>query len=157
MYPGGLVQALRRDLLNIYDRAGREVRYTDDRGKERAYWPRRYNQALKRAIRAERTVMFAEELVSTGEPSRGFFILQDAGRLDLTVEALIADESRPYHGILTATAVAAAQARLNEHAGVTSVPARPATSGQTLDVSPGSTFYLRVTVGDGGELKVAVL
>jgi hypothetical protein len=160
-FPAELVEALTLDLLAVYDRAGREVRYVDKHGKDRAYWPRRYKQALNRAIANKAVVAFAESLARAGEPSRGFFLLKDGDRLDLTVEAVIADTSKPYHELFSPEAVGVAAARVREHAAGGLVPAlRPPTEAKanvkTLDMSPGATFYLRVTVGDGGELQVSL-
>jgi hypothetical protein len=113
-----LLQLLTQALLNIYARAGREVTYLTDAGERRPYWANRYLQALKRAIREgtlEALIKFVDDLVTREEPSRGFFYLKDAGRLDLSVEALVLDKSQPFHHLFSEEAVEASRARLDEH------------------------------------------
>jgi hypothetical protein len=102
------------DLLALYSTAGREVKYMNDRGEIKPYWPHRYLQAVRRAIEREEVVEFVERLVTRGDASRGFGYLEDAGRLDLTVEALVVDESRSYHRLFAKQAVEASAARLEE-------------------------------------------
>jgi hypothetical protein len=114
-------QSLADDLFAIYSRAGREVTYVTESGERRPYWANRYMQALKRAVDAaangdERAILdFVERLVTQPEPSRGFFYLQAANRLDLSVEAHVADASRPYHGLFSAEAIDFARNRLAEY------------------------------------------
>jgi hypothetical protein len=113
-----LLHLLTQALLNIYARAGREVTYLTDAGERRPYWANRYLQALKRAIREgtlEALVTFIDDLVTREEPSRGFFYLKEADRLDLSVEALVLDESQPFHDLFSEEAVEASRSRLNEH------------------------------------------
>jgi len=104
-------------LFGIYSRAGAEVTYVTDRGERRPYWANRYLQALKRAVAEgdEAVLAFVERLVQQPEPSRGFFYLKDAGRLDLSVEALVVDPTREFHKLFSAETVAVAQTRLREH------------------------------------------
>jgi hypothetical protein len=111
------LDTLADDLLGIYARSGREVTYVSDRGETRPYWPNRFLQALKRAIaEGDSAVLdFTVRLVAQPEPSRGFEYLRLAGRLDISVEALVADPSRPYHHRFPPAAVSAARARLSEH------------------------------------------
>lgn len=112
------IDQLTQDLFWIYQTAGREVTYIDKHGNRRAYWPNRYLQAVKRAVEQDEVVAFVERLVSRDDATRGFGYLQDAGRLDLTVEALVADETKPYHHLFTENAVVAAKARLLEASGL---------------------------------------
>lgn len=115
------MRSLIDDLLAIYTRAGHEVTYTTERGETRRYWANRYMQALKRALDHEShgnsnaVVDFVEGLVTRPEPSRGFFYLRDADRLDLSVEAHVADPSKPYQGLFSREALDAARARLAEY------------------------------------------
>lgn len=155
---------LTEDLFNIYATAGREVTYTTDRGEERPYWANRYRQALQRAVEADEVVEFVERLVMQGEPSRGFFYLKDAGRLDLTVEALVVDESKPYHSMFSREAINAAREQLDEHGftvapstggGASLPPSSPTIAAGQLP--PGSTFDLRVTVRSDGTLSLALI
>jgi hypothetical protein len=112
-----LINLLIEALFAIYSRAGAEVTYITDRGERRPYWANRYLQALKRAVieGPEGVVAFVERLINQPEPSRGFFYLKEAGRLDLSVEALVADASQPFHHLFSPDAVAVAEARLREH------------------------------------------
>jgi hypothetical protein len=111
------LDALKVDLFDIYDGAGRNVTYTAESGKVRPYWPNRYLQALKRAIDVgdAEVIAFVTRLVLSDEPSRGFGYLADADRLDLTVEALVADPSKPYHHLFAADTIQAAVDRLAEY------------------------------------------
>src|SRR5918911_200334 len=99
------MQLLVHALFAIYFRAGREVKYVTESGERRSYWANRYMQALKRAVEQEASgdqraiVDFVERLVMQPEPSRGFHYLRGANRLDLSVEAHVADASQPYHGL----------------------------------------------------------
>lgn len=102
------------DLRAIYYTAGREVTYVTDKGEIKHYWPKRYWQALKKATDADEVVEFVERIVTREDAARGFGYLEDAGRLDLTVEFLVADETKPYHSLFSAEAVARARERLAE-------------------------------------------
>jgi hypothetical protein len=113
-----LLQKLIADLLAIYTLAGQEVTYVTDKGERRKYWPHRYLQAVRRAIDKNEVLEFVERLVTRGESTRGFGYLQDAGRLDLTVEALVVDEEKPYHHLFSKEAIEASAARLAEAKGV---------------------------------------
>jgi hypothetical protein len=112
-----VVKLLIDALLGIYSRAGAEVTYITERGERRPYWANRYLQAVKRAIAEgdDAVIAFVERLVNQPEPSRGFFYLKDAGRLDLSVEALVVDTSRPFHQLFSGAAVAISEERLREH------------------------------------------
>src|SRR5215218_8243738 len=79
-------------LFKLYSDAGTEVTYVTDDGRTLAYWPKRYLQALRRAVDEDNVIGFVEGLV-TRDASRGFGYLADAGRLDLTVEAVIVSGS----------------------------------------------------------------
>jgi hypothetical protein len=115
------MQVLADDLFAIYSRAGREVTYVTESGDRRPYWANRYMQALKRAVDEEANgtesavIDFVERLVMQPEPSRGFFYLQAAKRLDLTVEAHVIDALRPYHSLFSAQAVDASRKRLADY------------------------------------------
>src|SRR3954454_15180222 len=111
------IDALKQDLFGIYYGAGRNVTYTAESGKLRAYWPNRYLQALKRAVEVgdAEVVAYVTRMVLSDEPSRGFGYLADSNRLDLTVEALVADSSKPYHHLFDPETVQAAIDRLADH------------------------------------------
>jgi len=160
-----LLQLLTQALLNIYARAGREVTYVTDAGERRPYWANRYLQALKRAIREgtlEALVKFVEDLVTRDEPSRGFFYLKDAGHLDLSVEALVLDESQPFHELFSAEAVEASRVRLEEH-GYESIGSAEGAVAPERDEdnrpSPSSPLELdlKLTVGTDGLVTLRVV
>ena len=164
---------LENDLFSVYHRAGAEVLYETDRGETRRYYAKRYLQALKRALASEDLVGFVERLMRTPQPSRGFFILRAALRLDLSVEALVVDTRKRYHGLFDHELVEIAGQRLVTHGyhpetGETSstpaiVPAGQVPAGVTagdLELSalvPGASFDVRVSVGEEGALSFQLL
>lgn len=83
------IDELTEALFAIYSRAGAEVKYTTDDGRVRPYWANRYRQALQRSVEEGDVVGFVARLVTREDASRGFGYLQEAGRLDLTVEAVV--------------------------------------------------------------------
>jgi hypothetical protein len=111
------IRELEDRLFQIYHRAGREVTYVTASGDRRKYWPKRYLQALRRAVDEgdDALIAFVGRLVTTNAPSRGFGYLFDQDRLDLTVEAVVADERPPYHRLFDSDVVDAARRRLAEH------------------------------------------
>lgn len=111
-HPRDLLDLLIAHLLAIYTSAGQEVTYQDKQGKVRPYWPNRYLQAVRRAIAEDEVVEFVERIVTRDGATRGFGYLQDANRLDLTVEALVADDTQPYHSLFSPEAVEQARSRL---------------------------------------------
>jgi hypothetical protein len=115
MTPSPAEQALYQDLLSVYARAGAEVVYETDKGETKSYWPKRFLQAVKRAEKNDDLIPFASRLVTEQEPSRGFFILKKAGRLDLTVEALLCDHSKPYRAEFDFDVLERARQRLAAH------------------------------------------
>jgi hypothetical protein len=164
---------LENDLFSVYHRAGAEVLYETDRGETRRYYAKRYLQALKRAVANDDLVGFVDRLMRTSQPSRGFYILRAALRLDLSVEALVVERRKPYHGLFDPEIVEIARGRLVAHGydpdtGETSstpaiVPAGQLPVGITsgdLELSalaPGASFDLRVTVGEDGTLSLQLL
>lgn len=160
MTPYEAEQALYQDLLSIYARAGAEVTYETDRGETRPYWAKRFLQAVKRAQKSGELFEFVARLLQQDEPSRGFLILKKAGRLDLTVEALVLDEDKPYHVDFAPELVEISRERLDQHRqGEDPSPAaamRPEEHPEA-PLSPGTSIDLRVTVGDDGALSVKVI
>jgi len=124
------MEALKRALFDLYYLAGRNVTYVADSGERRAYWPNRYLQGYKRAVADSdaEVLAYVVRMVLSDEPSRGFGYLKDADRLDLTVEALVADPSRVWHHLFDADVVRAARDRLATHdyQVATGQPAKPA-------------------------------
>jgi hypothetical protein len=169
MTPNKAEEALYNDLLSIYARAGAEVSYETDAGDEKAYWPKRFLQAVKRAKKSGELFPFVERLVQADEPSRGFFILKKAGRLDLTVEALVIDEAKPYKDRVEFPTLEAARYRLRDHGYPYAFGKRPASAssgndGDTESLSrgaiqlvPGASVDLRITVGQDGELSLSLI
>lgn len=111
------MDTLREVLFGLYYEAGRNVRYVADSGEDRPYWPNRYLQGLKRAVDdgASEVLAYVRRMVMSNEPSRGFGYLEAEGRLDLTVEWIVADSSRPFHHLFDQEMIDAAGARLQQH------------------------------------------
>jgi hypothetical protein len=111
-----LLQALHTDMVEIYDRARTEVRYTTQNGHSRMYAAVRFKQKVDRAYAARSL----QELVAAvnkwvrSEPTHGFMILKEAGRLDLSVERLVLKEDKPYHHLFPATTLQRAREKLDE-------------------------------------------
>jgi hypothetical protein len=168
MSPKRSEEVLYNDLLSIYARAGAEVTYETDDGKIKPYWAKRFLQAVKRAEKQAALFEFVRRLVCVDEDSRGFLILKKAGRLDLTVEALIADKDRPYNGDIDFDVIKAARERLMRHDypyALSRNPSMPdgisvgaeADSEVPPTLSPGSSFDVRITVGEGGKLSLSLM
>lgn len=109
-----LLEALHADTVEIYDRARREVRYTTQLGHSRMYAAVRFKQKVDRAYAAGSL----QELVAAvnkwvrSEPTHGFMILKEAGRLDISVERLVLKEDKPYHHLFPATTLQRAREKL---------------------------------------------
>ena len=158
-------KALYQDLLSIYARAGAEVTYETDEGKVKPYWAKRFLQAVKRAEKSHGLFEFVDRLLRPREPSRGFLILKKADRLDLTVEALVIDSTKPYHREIPFELVSISRRRLAEHGyeaafdreSPSAAEPPPAARSMPTALSPGSSFDLRVTVDEDGHVSLAVI
>jgi hypothetical protein len=159
-------QALYNDLLSIYARAGAEVTYETEKGEQKAYWPKRFLQVVKRAEKKGELIEFVSRLVLADKPSRGFFILKKAGRLDLTVEALFTDRDKLYWGEVDADVVAAARMRLAGHDypfALSGPPSSASSDGdaevtpRSIELRPGTSMDVRVTVGPNGDLSLVLV
>jgi hypothetical protein len=108
------MRALKQDLHGIYDTCGQEVTLRDEHGVEKAYWPKRYLQGLRRAERLgdSEVIAYVERIVTRPRPTKGFSRLAACRRPDLTVEWLVADGRRPYHRFFAAGSVLVARERL---------------------------------------------
>jgi hypothetical protein len=169
MSPITAEKALYDDLLSIYARAGAEVTYETDKGEIKAYWAKRFLQAVKRSGNQEELFEFVRRLVCSEEPSRGFYILKKAGRLDLTVEALIIDGEKPYNGELDFEVLERARHRLADHDyedAFSATPSKPTPTPSNGNgtpafeppgLVPGASFEVRVTVGHDGRLSLALI
>jgi hypothetical protein len=111
------METLKGDLFSLYYSAGRNVRYVADSGEDRAYWPNRFLQALRKAVEVgdAEVLAYARRMVMSDDPSRGFGYLDAADRLDITVEALVANPKKRYHHLFDGEMVDAAIARLAAH------------------------------------------
>jgi hypothetical protein len=157
-----LIQRLAVALLGIYATTGKTVQYTTEDGRVRPYWANRFRQAVQRAIDDGTVVEFVERLVLQPEPSRGFHILADADRLDLSVEALVVDEKAEFHGLFSPEAVAASKARLAEfsYRGSTSTTLGLAVSVPASAGAPADGPFeidMRVRVAADGAVSLSVL
>lgn len=153
-------KALYQDLLSIYARAGAEVTYETDDGQIKPYWAKRFLQAVKRAEKNDDLVGFVDRLLRPKQPSRGFLILKKAGRLDLTVEALVIDSRKSYYREIPLELIAIARQRLAEHGyeeALSREPREAADPSSDLPAfAPGTSFDVRVTVSDNGALSFAL-
>jgi hypothetical protein len=151
------MEALKKALFELYYLAGRNVTYVADSGERRAYWPNRYLQSYKRAV-AEgdaEILAYIVRMVTSDEPSRGFGYLKDAGHLDFTVEALVADPARPWHHLFDGDVVQAARDRLaaNGYRLVAGAPTKPAgLSNALLSTDDGMAVDLTVEVTRDGDV-----
>jgi hypothetical protein len=169
MTPTTAEQALYQDLLSIYARAGAEVTYETDDGRIRPYWAKRFLQAVKRAEKNGELFEFVDRLLRPEQPSRGFLILKKAGRLDLTVEALVIDPSKPYEREIDFDLLSIARRRLADHgyeaafsrqpAGAMDSPEEDAPAGEPDVASSlrGTSFDIRVTVDETGKFSLALI
>lgn len=169
MSPITAEKALYDDLLSIYARAGAEVTYETDKGEIKAYWAKRFLQAVKRSGKQEELFELVRRLVCSEEPSRGFYILKKAERLDLTVEALIIDREKPYNGELDFEVLEKARRRLADHGyedAFSATPSKPTPTPSNGDgtpafelpgLVPGASFEVRVTVEQDGRLSLALI
>lgn len=85
---------LYNDLLALYERTKTEVRIPAPGGGDRPYVASRFKQAIDRGRREGTLVPVVARIVR--RPTEGFEHLADAGRPDLTVEALVLDQTKPY-------------------------------------------------------------
>lgn len=146
------IDALKRDLFGIYYECGHNVRYIAESGQDRPYWANRYLQALKRAVDVgdAEVLAYVARMVCSPEPSRGFGYLKAAERLDLTVEALLIDASKPYHHLFDPDVVEAAVERLVDHDFLTPTqqpaPASPRGLSAEAVVATADGFAVELTV-----------
>jgi hypothetical protein len=99
-------------------------------------------------------------------------ILKKAERLDLTVEALVVDKQKPYHGEFDFDVVQIAKQRLADHGLDVLAPEAPETLAATpsegqagltgssiaeVPLTPGRSVDVRVTVGEDGKLSLALI
>jgi len=162
-------KALYQDLLSIYARAGAEVTYETDDGRIKPYWAKRFLQAVKRAEKNGEIFQFVTRLIRQEEPSRGFLILKKAGRLDLTVEALIIDQRKPYNKEIPFELIEISRLRLRDHdfpdafgrepSGIESevqeeTPKRSAAPFSSLR---DTSFDIRVTIDSKGSVSLALI
>ena len=107
-------QLLYDDCIALYERTAAEVTYVWPSGKVGPYWARRFQQKIKRdheGTTPSRIVESVSEMVSKPAP-QGFGIIEEAGRLDLSLELLVLDESKPYHHLFGPEVITAAAERM---------------------------------------------
>ena len=112
---GTLLEMLHADLMEIYERCRTEVSYTRN-GRRRKYAPVRYKQKIDRAYAARslQQLLAAVNYWVRSESAGGFRILQEEGRLDLSVESLVLREDKLYHDLFPATTLQRAREKLDE-------------------------------------------
>ncbi|MHB8059576.1 MAG: hypothetical protein ACYDHO_01930 [Gaiellaceae bacterium] len=108
------LELLTRDLFWIYETTGRKVTYISPSGDRKPYWAYRYLQAVRRAVENGDVVELVERIVLRRSPTDGFEHLEEAGRLDLSLEAFVVDDNKPYHHLFSAEAVSLSRVRLNK-------------------------------------------
>jgi hypothetical protein len=112
-----LLDDLHADLTELYELARREVSYIRN-GRWRKYAAVRFKQKIDRvyAARSLQQLVAAVNRWVRSEPTDGdgFRILQEAGRLDLSLETLVLKEDKPYHHLFPATTLRRAREKLDE-------------------------------------------
>lgn len=146
--------SLTKALFAIYAIAGREVYYVTDKGETRPYWANRFRQALQRAVEQDDVVGFVERLVQQPDPSRGFGYLNLAGRLDLSVEAVVTEQ---YPQLFSSEVVKAARERLRDHGYEPGARTEITLGRESDDSREPLVIDLRVTVGDDGKATAEVI
>jgi hypothetical protein len=105
--------ALRRlydDLIDIYERARREVTIERSDGGTQKYAAVRFKQQVERAFEQNELVPAVARIVK--RKTLGFGHLEQAGRSDLMVESLVVDASKPYHRLFSPETIRVARERL---------------------------------------------
>ena len=108
------LQELYDDCVELYRRTAAEVTYVWPSGKVGPYWARRFQQKIKRDhedTTPSRIVESVSEMVSKPAP-QGFGIIEEAGRLDLSLELLVLDEGKSYHHLFGPKVITAAAERM---------------------------------------------
>lgn len=90
---------LYEDLINIYERARKEVTIARSDGRTQKYAATRFKRQVEKGRENNELVPTVARIVR--KPTLGFGHLEAADRWDLMVEALVIDESKPYHGFFT--------------------------------------------------------
>lgn len=110
-----LLDDLHADLTELYELARREVSYILN-GRRRKYAAVRFKQKIDRvyAARSLQQLVVAVNRWVRSEPTDGFRILQEAGRLDLSLEELVLKEDKPYHYLFPATTLQRAREKLDK-------------------------------------------
>ncbi|HKF81900.1 MAG TPA: hypothetical protein VKB23_02925 [Solirubrobacterales bacterium] len=135
-------------LFKLYSDAGTEVTYVTDDGRTLAYWPKRYLQALRRAVDEDNVIGFVEGLV-TRDASRGFGYLADAGRLDLTVEAVIVER---FSDLFPPGIIKTAESRLLNNGYHPDISA-PSGREPAAAFTAGSKLLIELTIDENGKLE----
>jgi hypothetical protein len=145
--------SLTQALFQIYSDAGTQVTYVTEKGETRPYWANRFRQAVQRAVEEDDVEGLVERMV-TGQVSRGFGYLEAAERLDLTVEALVAERFRDR---FSDEIVAAAEERLREHGYEPQAVEAPGGGEARPRGAPVGEFNLRVSVAADGTVSARLI
>ena len=105
----GEIAVLKRDIETLYHRTVAEVTKAED-GKP--YRPSRLWQWFLEAEKQGDAEVLAFVIRTVERETEGFGRLEHANRLDLTLEALVVDPLKPYHGRFDPALVRIAAARL---------------------------------------------
>lgn len=98
---------LRSDLYALYERTKQEVTLTTRDGREQPYSANYFKRALDNCDATGGPLSLAARIVKS--PTDGFERLAEAHRPELLVEALVLDESKPYHHRFPAETIAHAR------------------------------------------------
>ena len=109
-------QELFDDCMDLYRRTGAEVTYVWPSGRIGPYWASRFLQKIRRDHANGMIVEGVSAMVSKPAPE-GFGIIEEAGRLDLSLELLVLDTSKPYHSFFSSDVVDAARQRMAVYRG----------------------------------------
>ena len=99
------------DCLDIYDRARAEVTFINEAGRQQHYVASYFIRDIERARSDGSNVTTAVSRIVLKD-TKGFGRLEDARRPDLTLEVLVLDPKRPYHGLFRSAVKNKARERL---------------------------------------------
>src|SRR5262249_7491110 len=104
---------LYEDALEIYERARAEVTIERSDGTSQKYAPTRYKQQIDKGRDEDMLVPTIARIIR--RPTLGFGHLENAGRPDLMLEALVTDQSKPYHHLFSPKTVKIARDRMADY------------------------------------------
>lgn len=113
-HPAAEIEQLYADALEIYERARSEVTIPRSDGTRQKYAAVRYKQQIEKAYKNNALVPAIASIIK--RPTVGFGHLEAAGRPDLMLEALVLDETKPYHRLFDPKTVRIARQRMADYA-----------------------------------------